>query len=236
MLHRMKKSEIWAQFCRFIGYHFLFQASKEELREASAKNLLQSCFEYISMCLKTDDLNFDQKKIAEAWLAVYGVLKNCGLLTQGILAEQAKIVANVILSEFVLINKMEELILSPFDPHMEIGRVIDFWIKRIILKYRPLQHTVLAYLKEQIESGTLFAGDAQQDEIYLCGSSVQFLLLIRGNRKPINEAAANGGSARRNTDLYAICVKLLGERLQRMANKYMESDLFMNVESIFQEL
>ncbi|EJD74301.1 hypothetical protein LOAG_18364 [Loa loa] len=44
-------------------------------------------------------------KIAEAWLSIYSTLNSCGLLTSNIIAEQAKIIADIVLEGFLVTNK-----------------------------------------------------------------------------------------------------------------------------------
>lgn len=65
---------------------------------------------------------------------------------------------------------------------------------------------------------------------------MQFLLLIRSpSRKTLNDTVGSS-SARKSTDLYAICAQLLGEQLREKVDVYERNDIFVHMDSIFREL
>ncbi|CAG9529548.1 unnamed protein product [Cercopithifilaria johnstoni] len=165
---------------------------------------------------------------AEGWLSICNTLNSFSLLTSNAIAMQAKTIANLVLEEFSEINKK-----NPIGPGLELNLVIDFWINKILLKYRLLRCSVLAYLKDKIED--LFSNAVQEDEIHCCGAVIQFLLLLRSSAKKIPSTPISC-SVRKDTNLYETCVEILGEQLRRSGYKYEKNEMFLHMDVLLKEL
>ncbi|KAL3994567.1 Condensin II non structural maintenance of chromosomes subunit family protein [Acanthocheilonema viteae] len=76
-----------------------------ELAEISIASLSISIFKYLAFCSKFKFEDFDRKNAAEGWLSICNTLNSCNLLTSNSIAEQAKIIADLVLKEFLETNK-----------------------------------------------------------------------------------------------------------------------------------
>ncbi|CAG9529549.1 unnamed protein product [Cercopithifilaria johnstoni] len=203
-------------------------AVNNELEEISVASLSVSIFKYLTTCSKCKFSDFDRKNAAEGWLSICNTLNSFSLLTSNAIAMQAKTIANLVLEEFSEINKK-----NPIGPGLELNLVIDFWINKILLKYRLLRCSVLAYLKDKIED--LFSNAVQEDEIHCCGAVIQFLLLLRSSAKKIPSTPISC-SVRKDTNLYETCVEILGEQLRRSGYKYEKNEMFLHMDVLLKEL
>ncbi|VDN89055.1 unnamed protein product [Brugia pahangi] len=215
-------------------------ATSNELTELIMTDTSISIFKYVVACSKSLSGCFDRKKTAEAWLSIYNTLSSCRLLTSNIITEHAKIIADLVLEEFLKMNKNVGIIQSPFDPCLEVNEVIDFWVHKILLKYRLLRCSILVYLKNQIESRIPFANIMKEDEIHWTvfsyGAMIQFLMLLRSSTKRISSTLINNNCMRESTDLFERCVVMLGERLKALGYKYEKNEVLSHLDAVFKEL
>ncbi|VIO94322.1 Uncharacterized protein BM_BM4413 [Brugia malayi] len=211
-------------------------ATSNELTELIMTDISISIFKYVVECSKSLSGCFDRKKTAEAWLSIYNTLSSCRLLTSNIITEHAKIIADLVLEEFLKMNKNIGIIQSPFDPCLEVNEVIDFWVHKILLKYRLLRCSMLVYLKNQIESRIPFANIMKEDEIHCYGAMIQFLMLLRSSTKRISSTLINNNSMRESTDLFGRCVVMLGEQLKALGYKYEKNEVLSHLDAVFKEL
>ncbi|VDM18922.1 unnamed protein product [Wuchereria bancrofti] len=211
-------------------------AINNELTELIMTDLLISIFKYVVACSKSLSGCFDRKKTAEAWLSTYNTLSSCRLLTSNIITEHAKIIADLVLEEFLKMNKNVEIIQNPFDPCLEVNEVIDFWVHKVLLKYRLLRCSILVYLKDQIENRIPFANIMQEDEIHCYEAMIQFLLFLRSSTKKISSTLINNNSMRESTDLFGRCVVMLGEQLKALGYKYEKNEVLSHMDAVYKEL
>ncbi|VDK67569.1 unnamed protein product [Litomosoides sigmodontis] len=204
-----------------------------EVAEISLTNLSISIFKYLAACSKSKCGEFDRKNVAERWLSICNTLNRCSsLLTSNVIDEQARIITDLILNEFLETSRKTGIIQSPLASRLELNEVIDFWINKILLKHRSLRCSVLVYLKNKIENP--FGNAVQEDEISCYGTTIQFLLLLRSSAKKTSCTSIN--SMRKDTNLYETCVEILGERLRGLSYKYEKNEIFLHTNALFKEL
>ncbi|VBB30199.1 unnamed protein product [Acanthocheilonema viteae] len=224
---------LWTQQLKTYNTPFAFRAELCDIQWIDNMKSSRGAIKLLTAMIELFKNLIVSANAAEGWLSICNTLNSCNLLTSNSIAEQAKIIADLVLKEFLETNKEVGIIQSPLNPRLELNKVIDFWINKILLKDRLLRCSVLAYLKDKIES--LFANIVQEDEIQCYGMVIQFLLLLRNSARKIRSTSINS-SMRKDTNLYETCVEVLGEQLRGLRYKYEKNEMFLHMDALFKEL